>query len=360
MSDYITDGNVPAYQGALSSATIRSEFDNIYTGFGKLPTISGNGSKIIAVNSGATALEAITSVPVAQGGTGATSAGDARTNLGLGALATESSVDNSNWSGTVLSVTNGGTGASTASGARTALGLGSLAVLSTVNNSNWSGTALAVANGGTGSTTAADARTALGLGSLAVANSVNDSNWSGTDLAVANGGTGSSTAADARTALGLAIGSDVQAYSANLAAIAALATTDSNIIVGNGATWVAESGSTARTSLGLGSLATLSSVNNDNWSGTDLAVANGGTGASTASGARTALGLGALATLSTLNNDYWSGTDLAVTNGGTGSSTASGARSNLGLGSISTYDVTISTSAASGGSNNDLWFEREA
>jgi hypothetical protein len=48
------------------------------------------------------------------------------------------------------------------------------------------------------------------------------------------------------------IGSSVQAYSTNLAAIAALAVTDGNIIVGNGSTWVAESGATARTSLGLG------------------------------------------------------------------------------------------------------------
>jgi hypothetical protein len=48
------------------------------------------------------------------------------------------------------------------------------------------------------------------------------------------------------------IGTDVQAYDAELAAIAGLAVTDGNIIVGNGTTWVAESGSTARTSLGLG------------------------------------------------------------------------------------------------------------
>ena len=87
-----------------------------------------------------------------------------------------------------------------------------------------------------------------------------------------------------------------QPLDAELTAIAALATTDGNIIVGNGSTWVAESGATARTSLGLGSIATQNSaavtITGGSISGiTDISVADGGTGASTAANARTNLGV---------------------------------------------------------------------
>lgn len=54
----------------------------------------------------------------------------------------------------------------------------------------------------------------------------------------------------ARATLGVTIGTQVLAYDAGLSAIAGLAVTDSNFIVGNGTTWVAESGATARASMG--------------------------------------------------------------------------------------------------------------
>lgn len=92
-------------------------------------------------------------------------------------------------------------------------------------------------------------------------------------------------AGTARSTLGLVIGTNVQAYDAGLADIAGLAVTNGNFIVGDGANWVAENGATARTSLGLGTIATQNSnsvtITGGSITGiTDLAVADGGTGAS--------------------------------------------------------------------------------
>jgi len=70
-------------------------------------------------------------------------------------------------------------------------------------------------------------------------------------LAISDGGTGATSASAARTALGLVIGTNVQAFDAQLTDIAGLTPTDGNIIVGDGSNFILESGSTARASLGL-------------------------------------------------------------------------------------------------------------
>lgn len=72
---------------------------------------------------------------------------------------------------------------------------------------------------------------------------------------VADGGTGASDAATARANLGLSLGSDIQAWDAGLDDISGLAVTDGNFIVGDGTNWVAESGATARASLGIPAVA---------------------------------------------------------------------------------------------------------
>lgn len=90
------------------------------------------------------------------------------------------------------------------------------------------------------------------------------------------------------TAAGALMDSEVT----SLSGVKSLTVPDSTTISAFGASLVDDAdASAARTTLGLGSLSTASAISNDNWSGADLEIANGGTGASTAGAARTALGL---------------------------------------------------------------------
>jgi len=77
MTDWFNAAGVPGNSAGIVSQTVRNEFAAIQQNISeKLPTLTGNGSKAIFVNSGATGLEAV-------------SATTARTNLGLGTISTQ-------------------------------------------------------------------------------------------------------------------------------------------------------------------------------------------------------------------------------------------------------------------------------
>jgi hypothetical protein len=213
--------------------------------------------------------------------------------------------------------------------------------------------ALAVAQGGTGATTA---DTALdNLGGTTVGKAV---------FKAAN-------AAAAQQAMDTEVGVDVQAYDAGLTDIAGLAVTDGNIIVGDGTNWVAENGATARTSLGLGSIATQASssvtITGGSITGiTDLAVADGGTGQGSYTDGELLIGntTGNTLTKATLT----AGTGISVTNGSgaiTIAASGGGGFANMDVftssgtwtnpGNVTKVKVTVTGGGGGGGAGNPIY-----
>jgi hypothetical protein len=212
----------------------------------------------VAVDQGTGAVTvSLNTVPVASGGTGATTAAAARTNLGAladplttrgdiirrGASATERLALGS--SGTVLksdgtdvvygsvaateltgtlAVANGGTNATTASGARTSLGAAASGANTDITSLGGLTTDIAVADGGTGASDAATARSNLGAAASGSNSDITALTGLTTDLSVAQGGTGAGTF----TANGILYGNGTSA-------IAATATgTSGQVLTSNG------------------------------------------------------------------------------------------------------------------------------
>ena len=179
---------------------------------------------------------------------------------------------------------------------------------------------------------AAAQRTTLGLGTIATQDASTVAITGGTitggtitgitDLAVADGGTGASDAGTARTNLGVAIGTNVQAYDAGLQSISGLTTSaDQTVYTTASDTYATTSltsygrsliddadAATARTTLGLGTLATQSGTFNGTHSGTTSGT-NTGDQTITLTGDVTGSGTGSFAT--TIATDAVTATKIA-------------------------------------------------
>ena len=127
--------------GTTQTISVAKTFSNI--------TISGGS------------ISGITDLAVADGGTGASTAPNARTNLGAAASGSNSDITSLTGLTTALSVGQGGTGSTTASGARSNLSAAASGANSDITSITGLTTALTVAQGGTGATTASSARTNL-------------------------------------------------------------------------------------------------------------------------------------------------------------------------------------------------------
>ena len=255
-----TSGTYESLSGLPTLGTLSSQdADSVVISGGTISGVTFTSSSVTITGG---TISGITDIAITDGGTGASSAADARTNLGLAIGA-----DIQAYSAVLDGVAAQFTAAdeliySSASGVVASASLSSV------------GRSIIAASG------VADVRTTLELASMALQSAesvaISGGTISGiTDLAIADGGTGASDAATARTNLGLAIGTNVQAYDAGLLSIAELTTTADQLLYLTGADTYdtsplpsysrgflasGNSASDARTILGLGTLSTKSIV----------------------------------------------------------------------------------------------------
>jgi len=328
-------GVVGITQGGTGATTAPSALTNLGgTGIGTsvftASTTAAGRSAIAAAASGAnsdiTSLTGLTTpLTVAQGGTGSATASGARSNLS--AAQSGSNADITALTNTAGIQVGAPTGGAQGTGTINATGLFINGV--GVGTGSGSVTSVAVSGGTTGLTTSGGPVTTSGTITLA-----------GT-LAVANGGTGQTSYTDGQLLIGNSTGNTLT--KATLTAGSGITITNSaggititSTAGGGTVTSVSGSGGTTGLTLSGGPITGSGTLT----LGGTLAITNGGTGGATASGARLNLGAAASGANSDITSLAALSTPLSVSQGGTGGTTGATARSGIG--------------AAASGANSDI------
>ena len=256
-----------------------------------------------------------------------------------------------------LAITNGGTGATTASAARTNLGLGTIAVQDSSNVAITGGsitgiTDLAIADGGTGASTAGGALANLGAVGLTETQTLTNKTISGATNTLTNIGNASLVnSVISINGSGIALGS----------AATITANTTNSLVFGPGLFASGNFNGSFPTSVNLGSVGTAGTYGSNSaipvfvTDGYGRVVGVTNTPVSIPAGQVT--GLGTMSPQNSNNVNITGGTiqgvsisglatPLEVASGGTGATTQAGARTNLGLGTVSTFNAAVANGAA--------------
>jgi hypothetical protein len=265
-------------------------------------TLASNvlNSSLISVGTITSGTWSGTEIAIAKGGTGATTAAAARTNLGLGTLATKSIIEDADVDAnaaiafsklniTKANITGLGVQEGLTAGSGISINAGTISATGLTTNNLASNAAITNAQLANSTTTLGSTTLTLGAttSSLAGLNTVTATNFVG---ALTGDVTGNVTG-NASTATKLAATKNINGVAFDGSANITIAS-DANTLTGT----------TLANNVLNSSLTSIGTITSGTWSGTEIAIAKGGTGATTAAAARTNLGLATLATKSIIED----------------------------------------------------------